>query len=102
LAFGEGQWLLGHEHEMEVGEKMSSNSILLHLKKHGQQLDWEIAKAMGLALPEVRSSLAALSSQGEISMCRVTRYNDGEALEGFQCRLRGYVPPAAPGRKPSN
>ncbi len=81
---------------------MSDNVILLHLKKHGQQLDWEIAKATGLAIPDVHTGLADLSRQGEISMCRVTRYHDGEAREGFQCRLRGYVPPAAPGRKPAN
>ncbi len=81
---------------------MNSSAILLQLKKHGQLHDWEIAKATGLDLGQVHSGLADLSRQGEISMCRVTRFHDGEPLEGFQCRLRGYIPPAAPGRKPSN
>jgi transcription initiation factor IIE alpha subunit len=78
------------------------NPILLHLKKHGQQLDSEIAAATGLALPEVRRSLAALSQQGEISMCRVIRYHDGHPQDGFQCRLRGFIPAAAPGRRPAS
>lgn len=81
---------------------MHTSSILVHLKKHGQQLDSEIAAATGIPLAEVQKSIAELAAQGEISKCTVTRFNKGKPTEGIQCRLRGFVPPAAPGRKPAN
>lgn len=81
---------------------MHTSSILQHLKKFGQQLDSEIAAATGIALPAVHESISELAAMGEISKCSVTRFNKGQAIEGIQCRLRGYVPPAAPGRKPAN
>jgi hypothetical protein len=79
---------------------MHSTPILQHLKKHGQQLDSEIAAATGIPLPKVRSSLSDLSARGEISKCNVTRFNDGTAVEGILCRVAGFIPPSAPGRKP--
>lgn len=80
---------------------MNTAKILLHLKKHGQLLDSEIAVAMGLSIDVVRASLVELSAQGEISKCSVTSFKDGKAIEGIQCRIAGYAPPAAPGRKPA-
>lgn len=74
--------------------------ILQYLKKNGQHLDSEIAVATGIPLQKVRASLAALTVQGEISQCTVTRYNDGKPVEGILCRIAGSIPPAAPGRKP--
>ena len=74
--------------------------ILQYLKKHGQQLDLEIAAAMGIPLPKVRNSLSLLSAQGEISSCSVTRFNGGKAIEGMLCRVAGFIPPSAPGPKP--
>lgn len=79
---------------------MSTAPILLQLKKHGQLLDSEIAAATGLSLQKVRHSLSDLSSRGEISQCNVTRFSSGKPVEGILCRISGYVPPAAPGRKP--
>jgi hypothetical protein len=79
---------------------MHSASILEYLKRHGQLLDSEIALATGISLKTVRASIAELSGRGEISRCSVTRYNDGKPVEAIQCRISGYVPPAAPGRKP--
>lgn len=81
---------------------MHNSAILQHLKKHGQQLDSEIAKAIGVELPAVHESLTALAEQGEISKCSVIKYNKGEPVEGILCRLRGYIPPPAPGRKPAS
>jgi hypothetical protein len=85
---------------------MHTDQVLTHLKKYGQLLDLEIASATGIALTQVRKSLADLTSRGEISQCSVTRYDGNKRVEGFQCRISGYVPPAAPGRKagakPSN
>lgn len=79
---------------------MHANPILQYLKKHGQLVDWEIAEAMGIPLPKVRTSLSELSERGEISRCSVTRFNDGKPVEGMLCRPAGTIPPKAPGRKP--
>jgi transcription initiation factor IIE alpha subunit len=79
---------------------MHTTPILQYLKKHGQQLDSEIAAATGIPLAKVRLSLTDLSARGEISRCRVTKFDNGKAIEGMLCRIAGYVPPAAPGRKP--
>jgi transcription initiation factor IIE alpha subunit len=78
---------------------MHSDQVLNHLKKHGQLLDLEIASATGIPLTQVRKSLADLTTRGEISQCSVTHFNGNERVEGFQCRISGYVPPVAPGRK---
>ncbi|NCS64571.1 MAG: transcriptional regulator [Hydrogenophilales bacterium CG03_land_8_20_14_0_80_62_28] len=78
---------------------MHTDQVLNQLKKHGQLLDAEIASATGITLAQVRKSLNELSSRGEISQCSVTRFNGNKRIDGFQCRISGYVPPAAPGRK---
>jgi hypothetical protein len=78
---------------------MQTDQVLSHLKKHGQLLDLEIASATGIALSQVRKSLADLTTRGEISQCSVTHFKGGKRVEGFQCRISGYVPPVAPGRK---
>lgn len=80
---------------------MQTAQIFQYLKKHGQQVDWEIATAMDIPLSNVRSSLANLSERGEISRCSVTRFFNGQAVEGMLCRVAGTIPPQAPGRKPS-
>jgi DNA-binding IclR family transcriptional regulator len=74
--------------------------ILSYLKKHGQQLDTEISAAMGIPLPTLHLSLSDLSARGEISQCSVTRFDDGRPVMGMLCRVAGYIPPRAPGRKP--
>lgn len=79
--------------------QMHATPILEYLKKHGQQLDADIAAATGIPLPKVRLSLSDLSARGEISRCSVTRYSDGKPVEGMLCRVAGSIPPATPGRK---
>lgn len=78
---------------------MHAAIIIQCLKKHGQLLDSEIASQTGIPLAAVRFSLAGLSERGEISSCSITRYNKGIAVEGFLCRISGFVPRPAPGRK---
>ena len=78
---------------------MQADQVLNHLKKHGQLLDLEIASATGIALAQVRKTLADLATRGEISQCSVTHFNGDKRVDGFQCRISGYVPPVAPGRK---
>jgi len=80
---------------------MHATPILQYLEKNGQLLDREIAAGTGIPLTQVRTSLSALSARGEISSCRVTRYSDGNKIEGMLCRISGTIPPAAPGRKPA-
>ena len=79
---------------------MHATPILQYLQKNGQRLDLEIAAATGISLSNVRSSLSELSARGEISRCKVTRFNEGKPVEGMLCRIAGSIPPKAPGRKP--
>lgn len=79
---------------------MHTTQVLQYLKQHGQLLDSEIAEATGISLLQVRSSLSMLSARKEISKCSVTRFKNGKPIDGVLCRISGYVPPAAPGRKP--
>lgn len=85
---------------MHAASNLGSAQILECLKRHGQLLDSEIASETGISLKNVRATLLDLSVRGEISRCNVTRYSNGQPVEAIQCRISGYVPPAAPGRKP--
>ena len=69
------------------------------LKKYGQRLDLEIAKEMGLPLATVRKNLTALAATGAVITCTLTRFENGKQIDAWQCRVSGYVPPIAPGRK---
>ena len=74
--------------------------ILQYLKNHGEQFDTEIAVATGISLTNVRLHLSELAANGEVMTCHSTRFMKGKKIEGMSCRLVGYIPPAAPGRKP--
>ena len=74
--------------------------ILQYLKNHGEQFDTEIAVATGISLANVRLRLSELAAQREVMICHSTRFEKGKKVEGISCRLAGYIPPAAPGRKP--
>jgi hypothetical protein len=75
------------------------DEILLYLKKHGERLDSEIALATGTSLAKVRLHLSELSGKREVMTCHSIRYEKGKKIEGIRCRISGYIPPAAPGRK---
>lgn len=81
---------------------MTTQLVFQHLKKHGQLLDSEISASTKIPLEQVRLSIAELARMGEISQCSVIKYRDGKPVEGVQCRISGYYPPAAPGRKPGH
>ena len=74
--------------------------ILAYLKNNGERLDSEIAAATGLSLANVRRGVTDLSARGDIMMCRSIRFKDGKQIDAMLCRVSGYIPPAAPGRKP--
>jgi len=73
--------------------------ILQCLRKHGQRLDLEIAKETGVPLATVRERLAGLAASGAVITCNLTRFENGKRIDAWQCRVSGYVPPLAPGRK---
>lgn len=77
-------------------------AILDYLKNTGEQLDSEIAAATGIPLMKVRSGVTDLQARGAVMVCRSIRYNEGKEIHGLLCRIAGYVPPAAPGRKPKS
>jgi DNA-binding Lrp family transcriptional regulator len=76
--------------------------ILQCLRKHGERLDLDIAEEMGMPLATVRQRLARLAAAGEIITCNLTRFESGNPIEALLCRVSGYVPPRAPGRKPNS
>ena len=73
--------------------------VLQCLKKYGQRLDSEIAKETGVPLAIVRQELAGLAATGAVITCNLTRFEKGKRVEALQCRVSGYIPPLAPGRK---
>ena len=73
--------------------------VLECLKKYGQRLDLEIAKEMGMPLATVRQRLTGLAATGAVITCNLTRFEGGKRIDAWQCRVSGYVPPMAPGRK---
>jgi predicted ArsR family transcriptional regulator len=73
--------------------------ILQYLKTHGEQLDTEIAKAVGISLAKVRLHLSELAAKGEVMSCHSIRFEKGKKIEGIRCRLAGHIPPLTPGRK---
>ena len=74
--------------------------ILECLKKYGQRLDLEIAQETGVPLATVRRRLVGLAATREVIMCNLTRFENGKRIDAWQCRVSGYIPPVAPGRKP--
>ena len=75
------------------------NEILQYLKTHGERLDAEIAEAVGMSLAKVRIQLSELAAKGEVMSYQSTKFENGKKIEGIRCRIAGFVPPAAPGRK---
>lgn len=75
------------------------DAVLQCLRKHGQRLDLEIARETGLSLAEVRLSLEALSKAGTVISCKFTRFEGDARIDALLCRIAGYVPRPAPGRK---
>jgi len=70
------------------------------LKKHGQRLDLEIARETRVPLATVRQHLTALADRREAIVCKTIQFENGRQVEAWQGRVSGYIPQAAPGRKP--
>jgi predicted ArsR family transcriptional regulator len=76
------------------------SDVLECLKKYGQRLDLELASEMRVPLATVRERLSELRASGAVVMCTLTRYEGAKTIEAWQCRVSGFVPSPAPGRKP--
>jgi predicted ArsR family transcriptional regulator len=74
--------------------------ILDYLRAHGEQLDADIARALGLTLETVHKQIQHLSDRGDVMTCQVTRFRGTNRIEGLCCRVAGFTPPISPGRKP--
>jgi hypothetical protein len=72
--------------------------ILQYLNHNGERLDSEIATATGISLADVRVGVTELAARGHVMVCR-SIFKDGKQVDAMLCRVTGYIPPAAPGRK---
>jgi len=61
-----------------------------------------LPQPVGLSLAKVREQLAELAEQREIMVYHSIKFEKGKKIEGIRCRLAGFIPPAAPGRKPKS
>lgn len=78
----------------------AKKKILQYLKKsNGERLDAAIATGTGIPLGKVHLYLSELAANREIVSCYSIRFENGRKIEGISCRLAGYIPPAAPGRR---
>jgi hypothetical protein len=75
--------------------------ILRFLKNNGEQLDAQIAQALNIPMSHLQAEIAQLSLANEIICCNLTRFVNGQKIEGTSCRLSCDTPPAARGRKPA-
>jgi hypothetical protein len=75
-------------------------SILDYLKANGEQLDMDIAAALHIPMPQLRTLVEQLSASGDVICCHVTRFIDGKKIEGTSCRLSCDLPAPSRGRKP--
>jgi hypothetical protein len=62
----------------------------------------EIAKETRVPLATVRQHLMALADRREAILCKTIQFENGRQFEAWQGRISGFVPPAAPGRKPKS
>ena len=75
--------------------------ILRFLKNNGEQLDAHIAQALNIPMPDLQQEIAELSRENEIICCNLTRFVNGQKIEGMSCRLSCDTPAATRGRKPA-
>jgi len=75
------------------------NDILQYLKKHGECSDKEIAEGIGIPLADLHLQLVALAVKNQVMSCHSHKFVKGKKVEAIICRIAGYIPPAAPGRK---
>ena len=73
--------------------------ILDYLRANGESIDSDIAKAVGLSLAKTLIQLSELTAKGDIMSYHSTTFAGGKKGECMKCRIAGFIPKAAPGRK---
>jgi len=43
-----------------------------------------------------------MAERREAIVCKTIQFENGRQFEAWQCRIAGFVPPAAPGRRPKS
>jgi DNA-binding Lrp family transcriptional regulator len=71
------------------------------VKRHGQMIDRQIAKELGLSLEEVRALVYQLQASNKLYTCDIINFEDGVEIKGLLCRVSCFMPKASPGRKPA-
>jgi DNA-binding Lrp family transcriptional regulator len=74
--------------------------ILDYLKANGEQLDADIANALHIPMPRLKALVEQLAKSGDVICCHVTRFIEGNKIEGTSCRLSCNLPAPTRGRKP--
>ena len=82
-------------------DPQANAAILQYLKANGEQFDADLAVALAIPIGHLRLIVAELSAAGDVICCQVTRFIDGNKLEGTSCRLSCNLPAPARGRKPA-
>ena len=59
-----------------------SESILGFLRANAEQLDIDMAEALNIPLAELREEVARLAAAGDVICCKVTRFINGQKIEG--------------------
>lgn len=77
-----------------------SAKILDYLKANGEQLDLDISTALRIPMSQLKTLVEQLSASGDVICCHVTRFTDGQKIEGTSCRLSCDLPAPTRGRKP--
>lgn len=75
-------------------------NILDYLKANGEQLDLDISTALHIPMSQLKTLVEQLSASGDVICCHVTRFIDGQKIEGTSCRLSCDLPAPTRGRKP--
>jgi hypothetical protein len=70
------------------------------VKRHGQIIDRQLAKELGLPLDEVRAVVYQLQASNKLYTCDIINFEDGVEVKGLLCRVSCFSPKASPGRKP--
>jgi len=63
---------------------MPTNQIMDYLKKHGEQLDTQLAEAAGLTLSCARKYLSELTEKGEVITCHSIRFDNGKKIKSIK------------------
>jgi hypothetical protein len=77
-----------------------SEAIIGFLRSNGEQLDVDMAEALGIPIAELRDAITQLAGAGDLICCKVTRFIEGRKIEGISCRLSCDPPTPSRGRKP--